>query len=318
MLPSHGTCVAQAPRSGLTATCLWLVGCCTSPQAGSLCYSCLPPFQGLHSRTQGIPSNGMHSMKIWPGLAPSETEANEGEVLPEEGCDCQRITNVSCPTVAVYPGEATAQPAPAVLVCPGGGYDVLAYDKEGTEFAQWLNSIGYAAVILKYRVPAKKDGALQDAQRAMRLVRRNATAWGVDPGHVGVLGFSAGAHLSARLSTAFETATYSAVDDTDQLSCRPDFSVLAYPAYMAGQDCQLAPEFAVTAHTPPAFMVHTADDPYPATSSIAYYLALWKAGVRAEMHVFPAGGHGYGLRPSEHAVTRWPELCAVWLRNITS
>lgn len=201
------------------------------------------------------------------------------------------------------------------MICPGGAYNVLAYDLEGTEVAEWLNSIGFTAVVLKYTVPKNRDGALQDAQRAMGLIRQHSKEWNVDPARLGVLGFSAGGHLSARLSNTCETRSYPAVDEADSLSCRPDFTVLIYPAYLGDATYTLSEGITVTSNTPPAFIVQTQDDRTFINGSIAYYLALKKQNIPSELHFFPSGGHGYGLRPSDKDVSHWPELCGRWLKN---
>ncbi|MCF7976345.1 MAG: alpha/beta hydrolase [Phycisphaerae bacterium] len=227
-----------------------------------------------------------------------------------------RVTNVSVPTLAVYKAPNQRGPVGAVMICPGGGYHILAYDLEGTEIAEWLNSIGLTAVVLKYRVPQNRDGAIQDAQRGLGLIRQHAKDWGIDPTRVGVLGFSAGGHLSAYLSTHYAQRGYAAVDEADALSCRPDFTVLVYPAYLGTPDWDLVDEIPVTRDTPPAFIVQTQDDKALVPSSLAYYKGLSQAGVPAELHLFPTGGHGYGMRPSVYPVTEWPRLCETWLTRL--
>jgi acetyl esterase/lipase len=181
--------------------------------------------------------------------------------------------------------------------------------------AAWLNRIGVTAVLLKYRVPDNRAGAYMDAQRAIRLVREHAKDWNIDPHRVGMMGFSAGGHLTARLSTGYETRAYPQVDATDQQSCRPDFALLIYPAYLADQQGRLTNEIVVTAQMPPTFLVHTRDDTNFVPSTVAYDAALKAAGVPVEFHLFDTGGHGYGLRPSAKAVSHWPGLCRMWLRK---
>jgi acetyl esterase/lipase len=227
-----------------------------------------------------------------------------------------RISEVENPTLAWYPAHPSDGPTPAVLVCPGGGYSKLAYNKEGTEIATWLNGLGISAGVLKYRVPDNRDGALEDAQRAMGLLRHRASAWNIDPTRVGVLGFSAGGHLAARLSTQGTARAYPKRDGADDHPCRPDFTVLVYPAYLGDDTLQLPAEIPVASDTPPAFIVQTQDDRHYIDSSLAYYVALKKANVPAELHLFPEGGHGYGMRPSTHAVSGWPALCARWMTTI--
>ncbi|HBO43024.1 MAG TPA: xylanase [Planctomycetaceae bacterium] len=255
------------------------------------------------------------TVELWPDRPPGvATDLPENDRPSSE--DTRRITDVGRPTMTVYRASESGKPSPAVLVCPGGGYRILAYDKEGTEIAQWLNSIGITAAVLKYRVPDNRDGALQDAQRAMGLLRHRASAWNLDPNRIGVIGFSAGGHLSARLSTAYGERTYSNVDEADAKPCRPDFTLLVYPAYLHKKDRphELTDEIVVTGKTPPALLVQTQDDRPYVDSSIAYYLALKKAGVPAELHLYASGGHGFGLRPSKFVVSRWPTLAETWLR----
>ncbi len=251
------------------------------------------------------------TMYLWPDRAsrPGERE------LPDKRNNVCRITDVCAPSIMVYRASGTDPAAPAVMVCPGGGYSILAINLEGTEIAEWLNSIGFTAVVLKYSVPKNRDGALQDAQRAMGVIRLHSKEWNIDPDRLGVIGFSAGGHLSARLSTTYETRTYPPVDEADGLSCRPDFTMLLYPAYLGDETYTLPKEVAVTSNTPPAFIVQAQDDVAYVNSSIAYCLALKQKKIPAELHLFPSGRHGYGLRPSAYPVAGWPKLCEQWLRN---
>ena len=266
---------------------------------------------------------------LWSGDAPGE----KGDIGPEadqtkpsdkpvSGRPLIRLGNVSQPTITVYsPGKERATGA-AIIVCPGGGYGILALDLEGTEICEWLNTIGVTAVLLKYRVPKRADlekhtAALQDAQRAIGLVRSRAAEFGIDPKRIGILGFSAGGHLAATASNNYETRTYPATDDADKQSCRPDFAVLVYPAYLTVKEKndELAPELKVTAQTPQTFMVMSQDDPIRIEGPVFYSLALKKEKVPFELHTYPTGGHGYGLRPSEHNVTSWPARVADWMRT---
>jgi len=210
-----------------------------------------------------------------------------------------------------------------VIVFPGGAYRVLAIDLEGTEVCDWLTSIGVTCVLLKYRVPdsgplPKSSAALEDAQRAVGIVRAHAAEWQIDPQRVGVLGFSAGAHLAAALSTHFDKRLYDLVDGADEMSCRPDFGVIVYPGYLALSEQNLAPnpEIHVTDKTPPTFMVQTEDDPVHVENSTVYFLELKHAKVPVEMHLYAQGGHGYGLRRTELPVTAWPDLVEKWMRTI--
>ncbi len=210
-----------------------------------------------------------------------------------------------------------------MVVFPGGGYRILAIDLEGTEVCDWLNSIGVTCVLLKYRVPYtgadhNSIAALQDAQRAMGLVRLHAAEWGIDPNRIGVLGFSAGGHLAANLSTHFEQRVYDPVDAADKLSCRPDFAVLIYPAYLVLDDKDFAPnpDIHPTVDTPPTFIVQAEDDPVHVENALVYFHELKNANVPAEMHIYAQGGHGYGLRLTALPVTTWPDRLETWLRTI--
>jgi acetyl esterase/lipase len=258
-------------------------------------------------------------MNLWPEAAPGA-----------KGKDAKDI-----PTVTVYLPKAS-EPTAAVVICPGGGYGNLAMDHEGHQVARWLNSIGVAGIIVKYRVaPYQHPAPIQDAQRAIRFVRHNAEKWNIDPAKVGILGFSAGGHLASTAATHFDAGDKSAKDPVDQHSCRPDFAVLGYPVISflepfthAGSRKNLlgtnpdpdlvkslSNETQVTKDTPPTFLVHTNEDKgVPAENSIVFYLALRKAGVRAEMHIFEKGRHGLGLGGGDAAFARWPGLCEAWLQ----
>jgi acetyl esterase/lipase len=267
---------------------------------------------------------------LWSKGAPGE----KGDLPPEAdttkpkdglvaGKPVIRLGNVSNPTITIFAPPADKATGAAVLVCPGGGYHILAMDLEGTEVCEWLNLIGVTAVLLKYRVPAragqeKYAAPLQDAQRALGLIRQRAGEWQIDPKRVGCLGFSAGGHLAATLSTNSDRRTYEALDEADQQSCRPDFTMLIYPAYLTvkEQGDAIAPELKISATTPPTFLAQAQDDSVRVESSIFYYLALKNAKVPAELHLYPTGGHGYGLRASSHNVTTWPARAADWLRAL--
>ncbi|MHB8899963.1 MAG: alpha/beta hydrolase [Thermoguttaceae bacterium] len=263
------------------------------------------------------------TVDVWPGQAPGE----KGDIGPEQlaavtpGKPVDRLQNVSKPTIAVYKPEAAADTGAAVVICPGGGYSILAYDLEGTEVAEWLNSIGVTGLLLKYRVPRregreKHDAPLQDAQRAISLARSKAAEWKIDPNRIGILGFSAGGHLSATTANNSDRRNYQPIDAADELSCRPDFAVLVYPAYLLKDKSEeLAPEIRVTKDSPPTFFAHASDDPHSAENSVRMYLALKKAGVPGEMHIYASGGHGFGLRPSEHPCCTWPARCAEWMKS---
>jgi acetyl esterase/lipase len=262
------------------------------------------------------------TLKIWPGKAPGETgDIGKEELLPPRGSKpVDRIANVSVPMLTLYKPKPEIDTGAAVVVCPGGGYNILAYDLEGTEVCDWLNSIGVTGVLLKYRVPRRKDrpkheAPLQDAQRALSLTRAHAKEWGIDPKRVGILGFSAGGHLSATTSTNYDRRAYETIDEADRQSCRPDFAVLVYPAYLV-EDGKLTPEIRVDKNTPPIFFAHAHDDRISPENSVRMYLALKEADVKSELHVYVSGGHGFGLRPSEHAASTWPASCAKWLKAI--
>jgi acetyl esterase/lipase len=232
------------------------------------------------------------------------------------------LGNVSNPTLTVY-APAGKNSGTAVVVFPGGGYGILAIDLEGSEVCDWLNSEGITCILLKYRVPnegpyPKFSGALQDAQRTMGLVRLHAADWHIDPHKVGVLGFSAGGHLVAALSTHFDRRIYEPVDAADNLSCRPDFSALVYPAYLtAGEkSLTLKPDLPVNAQTPPAFIVQAEDDHIGVENAVSYFMALKSANVPAELHAYAEGGHGYGLRHTSLPVTTWPRSMETWLHTV--
>lgn len=258
---------------------------------------------------------------LFPGGAPGETisfiERADSDGGRTGGESVLRITNVGEPTITIYPAPEELSNGSAMLVCPGGGYNILAYDLEGDEICEWLNEIGITAVLLKYRVPRREGlekhaAPLQDAQRAMSYIRAHAEEYNINPNSIGVMGFSAGAHLSAMLSNTFETRTYPATDAIDKMSCRPDFCLLVYPAYLDGEKFQLAPELKVTADTPPTMLIQTEDDKSYINSSLFYYYALKEAGVPAWMHLYSSGGHGYGLRDTGSPVNSWPLRVEEW------
>ncbi len=269
-------------------------------------------------------------LRLWAEKAPGETEAIGAETditKPSDGLIAGRrlirLANVSDPTITVFhppKGKATGA---SVLVCPGGAYHILALDLEGTEVCQWLNSIGVTGILLKYRVPARKGqdrhlAPLQDAQRAMGLIRQNANDWGLDPNRVGILGFSAGGHLSAITSTSFAKRTYEHRDSADSLSCRPDFSFLIYPAYLTLKDhgYKISPELGISTNAPPTFILQTQDDGVDVGNAIYYARALQVAKVPTELHIYPTGGHGYGLRSTDQNVTQWPKRAEEWMREL--
>ncbi len=275
------------------------------------------------------PAPGHTQIPIWPKSAPGATTnpAPEADTTtPKEnliaGRPLIRLGNVSNPTITLYE-PTTKSTGAAIVVFPGGAYRILAIDLEGTEVCDWLTSSGIACIILKYRVPdsgpyPKSSAALQDAQRAVGLVRSHAAEWHIDPHRIGVLGFSAGAHLAAALSTHFDQRLYDTVDSADNLSCRPDFAVIVYPGYLAIAEQNMAPnaEIHPTEKTPPSFIVQAEDDPVHIENATVYFLALKNAKVPAELHIYAEGGHGYGLRPTNLPVTHWPKLVETWLHTI--
>jgi len=254
---------------------------------------------------------------LWPGKVPGEAkEKNTAVTGASENDNIIRIAEVTDPAFEVFLPDKSVKNGAAVIICPGGGYQILAWDLEGTEIAAWLNKNGYAAFVLQYRVPQKRDGALQDVQRAMRIIRNDASKYGVDPDKIGVIGFSAGGSLTARTSTLFNKKTYTPVDKADSLSCRPSFAMLIYPAYLdQGPGLSLTPELQISSEIPPMFIFQTADDQY-GNSAIIMAQSLRNAKIPAELHLLPARGHGYGLRPGNYAAETWPGLAERWLKQV--
>jgi acetyl esterase/lipase len=277
------------------------------------------------------PAAGHVTLPLWPKGGPGATTENPPAEVDTTtakdnliaGKPLIRLGNVSTPTITLYKPAKANGAVPAVVVFPGGGYHILAIDLEGTEVCDWLNEAGLACVLLKYRVPEsgpypKSSAALQDAQRAVGLVRQNAGEWGIDAKRVGVLGFSAGGHLAAAISTHFDKRLYDHVDAADDLGCRPDFAVVIYPGYLALEDQNMAtnPEIKPTAETPPTIIVQAEDDPVHVENATNYFLQLKQAKVPAELHIYAEGGHGYGLRRTSQPVTAWPLLVEKWLHTI--
>jgi acetyl esterase/lipase len=277
------------------------------------------------------PSPGHTQIPIWPGTPP---DAQFGpppntETMPEPG----EVDNVSRPTMTVYSPKGKNTGA-AVVVFPGGGYDILAIDLEGTEVCDWLTPKGITCVLLKYRVPhsgpqwnercrcqknPKAPMALEDTQRTMGLLRFHAAEYHIDPHKIGVLGFSAGGHLSAAISTHFSKRLYPYIDAADKESCRPDFAVSLYPGHLwiSTNKFELNPDVPVTRQTPPTFLVQAENDNVDSiNNSLVYYIALKNAGVPVEMHLYAEGKHAFGLRPTKFPITGWPQLVETWLRTI--
>jgi acetyl esterase/lipase len=296
-------------------------------------------YGGLRAQTSPWqPSPGHTQVPIWPGAVPDaqavigpETSTTREKDHLIAGKPWVYVERVSQPTMTVYSptGENTGA---AVVVFPGGGYWILAIDLEGTEVCDWLTAKGITCVLLKYRVPGngveprsgpypKSPVALEDAQRTVGLVRFHAAEWHIDPHKIGVLGFSAGGHLVAAISTHFKDRLYQAVDTADKESCRPDFAVAVYPGHLSIADNSIAlnPDIAthITRQTPPTFLLQNEDDHVDRVEdSLSYYAALKKAGVPVEMHLYAQGGHAFGLRRTKFPVTAWPQLVETWLGSI--
>ena len=284
---------------------------------------------GLRGQTAGWqPAAGATQVPIWPGTPP---DAKFGPPANSETATEGEVDNVSRPTMTVYSpkGKNTGV---AAIVFPGGGYSVLAIDLEGTEVCDWLTPRGITCVVLKYRVPhtgpqwndqcqcqrnPKAPMALEDAQRTMGLLRLHAAEYHIDPHKIGVLGFSAGGHLSADISTHFDKRAYPAVDAADKESCRPDFAVVLYPGHLWMGKFDLNPDVPVTRRTPPTFLVQAENDPVDSiNNSLVYYIALKNAGVPVEMHLYAEGKHAFGLRRTKFPITGWPALMERWLGTI--
>ena len=253
------------------------------------------------------------TVPLWPkGQMPGRGSTGPEKELPARGDNVIRLTDISEPMLTVFKAPGATKPTPAVIICPGGAYSILAYNKEGTEIAAWLNSIGITGIVLKYRVPGNRDGAFQDIQRAMRLVRHRAAGWNISPDRIGVMGFSAGGHLFARLSTNADKSSYPKLDAVDEEKLRPDFAILVYPAYLSRVPGKLAADIPISAGLPPIFMVHTEDDKSFVAGSKIFHEALESTKITHEFFLCATGGHGYGLR-SEKEVGVWPKKCREWL-----
>ena len=282
------------------------------------------------------PPAGVAQLPIWPGTPPDARPSAkpESSVVPVDSVGRPRLIggkpttfalDVSVPTMTVF-RAAGRNTGIAIVVFPGGGYNALAMDLSGTEMCDWLVPRGITCVVLKYRVPCAVTGryrdcrtALQDAQRAVGLLRHRAAEWGIDPRRIGVLGFSAGGHMVVALSTHHARRAYPAVDAADRTSCRPDFAVALYPGHIVTHAIRdrMNPDIRVTREAPPTLLVQAQDDPVdPVENSLLYYAALQRAGVSAELHVYPTGGHAFGLRRTTAAITAWPDLLEPWLRTI--
>ena len=266
-------------------------------------------------------------INVWPATPPGDTATLPPEADLTKDTDKliagRRIIktgNVTTPQLAVYRPAKEKDTGASVIICPGGGFNILAYDLEGTEVAAWLNTLGVTGIVLKYRVPARDPqqrwlAPVQDAQRAVSLVRANAAAWGLDPARIGILGFSAGGTTAAYTSLLLENRRYPALDATDKLSCRPDFTLLIYTGgFVERSPAAMTDTIAFSKDAPPMFLVHAFDDNVSVQNSLHVATELKKAGGSAELHVYDTGGHGYGLRyVAEQPVTTWPARAAEWL-----
>ncbi len=283
---------------------------------------------GLSLACAALGADGPLVLAVWPGKVPGDygTIGEEGFRPPSTAPtkDAKWLTNVTKPTITVFRPAKDKNTGAAMLICPGGGYWNLAWDLEGEEVAAWLNRAGITGIVLKYRVPRRPGqpeelpapGPLLDAQRALSLVRSRAAEWRIDPHRIGIVGFSAGGHLALATGTNFDRRAYEPMDDIDKVDCRPDFVVSVYPGYLEANGV-LASYIRIPAGTPPVFLVHASDDTMSnAENSVVMYLALKRAGVPTELHVYGAGGHGFGVRKSSRPCSTWPERCIAWLRNL--
>lgn len=289
--------------------------------------------------TQGL--GQQQTIDIWQGKIPGAIEQLENNFEADSSGSWTYMRQITHPKLDIYPAQNN-KTGTSVIICPGGGYWALAYKHEGSAIAKWFNSIGITAFVLKYRLPDtatmkdKSIGPLQDGQEAIRIVRRNAETWKIDPHKIGIMGFSAGGHLASTISTHFNEKVY---ETSDTISARPDFSILIYPvismdttiAHMGSRTLLLGEspttelndrfsnELQVTKQTPPAFLVHSIDDKtVPVENSIRYTLALKKFGIPCELHMFQSGGHGYGLGKSKNGTELlWPKVCETWIKNLT-
>jgi len=265
-------------------------------------------------------------LEIWPGDLPAGSVQMAPKMITKLKSELtqERIRFVERATLTVYPAPKKIANGCAIIICPGGGYNILAWPKEGLEVAEWFNSIGVTAFVLKYRVPRRNPDKIhwepmQDVQRAIRFVRHRAKQWNIDPERIGTLGFSAGGHLTVMSGVQYKTKSYDRVDEADDLSCRPDFICPIYAAYLGDKYndrvAELGPLVTVTKDTPPTFMAVTWDDSMRGAQSALLFARLRERGVPAELHAYAKGGHGYGMRPSDNPVSKWNEQLHAWLKS---
>jgi acetyl esterase/lipase len=276
--------------------------------------------------TAFVPAAEPTAIDLWPGKPPGETkelppeaDVNKPTDPPVGGRKIIKLTNVSKPTLAIYRPERDKDTGAAMIICPGGGHTILAYDHEGTEVAEDLAKHGVTGIVLKYRVPARdKDqrwrAAVQDAQRAIRVVRSKAKEWNLDPKRIGILGFSAGGETAGLATLLCDKEQYPPVDDADKVSARPDFAALIYPAYLVNKEKTGLVDYAKpTDKTPPMFLVYAYDDPVDPRNALYLALALKDVKVSCELHMYATGGHGYGMRNTGHPVNSWPDRLVEWM-----
>jgi acetyl esterase/lipase len=283
----------------------------------------------MNETTRAVPATEPLVMELWPGAVPGDVgiDGQQSSRIYNSKLvgNTRLITNVTRPSLTVYRPPAAQNTGAAMLVCPGGGYHDLFWDLEGEEVAAWLNSQGMTGIILKYRCPRRPGdvkgvpplGPQLDAQRAVSMVRSKAKEWGIDPRRIGMVGFSAGGHLALATATGFHERRYTAIDAIDAVSCRPDFAVLCYSGYLKadGRD-EISPRISIPADTPPIFLAHSSDDSISEVAhSVIMYLALQRAKIPAELHVYATGEHDFGVRRSDQLPASWTDLCLAWLRS---
>lgn len=300
--------------------CLSFLRRLTAVRLSILWMACLPSFAIVAQQPEVYP--------LWPSTPPNE-QGNYGQEHDTStetsgkvaGHSVIRLTDVTRPTLHVYRPAPSMDTGTSVIICPGGGHRILAWDLEGTEVAQWLNRLGITGIVLKYRVPARYPerrwlSATQDAHRAIRYVRAHAEAWHLNPNHIGILGFSAGGHTAAFASYTHQHNHYPPMDPIDAQSSKPDFTVLIYPAYLILEDSTtLDPLLQITAESPPLFLTHALNDGVSCDNSLSLARAYKSAGASVELHLYADGGHGFGLRPTEQPCTSWPDRCEAWMRH---